>query len=260
METIINSHLRRLSRALVQHQNEDIYASHRELYLIGEAVIPHVSERLLANSWRKVKFKEQLSLLSGLLGLVHDIDEEAAREIAKRIEREGCDSVVQGIMRSIFSFSLANFERFVAEGVTVHRSKELVEPRTIERKFTEWLAAVPESDRERIDRIYVVPSCGSDARGTYTPILCKIAVEWDVSSNPFLHWFQFLRVERTLYHEIGHHVHGHRLGQDLDQEEEADDYARALVRRNHPYLWSVVKLVKSIAKLSGRSKGQAAES
>lgn len=253
LDTSIEGHLRGLSRALVQDRHADVQARHRELYLIGEAVIPRVSEQLLAYSWKKVKFDEQLILLSGLLSLAHDIDEDAARDISERIEAKGCSPSVRSIMRAILSFSMDNFYSFSVDGIPVYSSKELSESyRTIERKMKRWLIAVPEEDRGRIDRIYVVPSCGTDTRGTYTPILCKIAVLWDVPSNPFLRWFGLLKVEFTLYHEIGHHVHRHEgLGQDLDQEDEANDYARRLSRKRHPVLRAVMP---AIAKLLGRQK------
>lgn len=249
VDTLIDEHLRGLSRALVQNRNEDVYAHHRELYLIGQAVIPYISDQLLSYSWRAVKYREQLSLLSGLLSLAHDIDEDSAHEISARIEKKGCEPSVQSIMRSILSFSLDNFVHFSICGVAVYCSKELDRDcQTIVNKLGRWLPAVTEGDLGRIDRIYVVPSCGSHARGTYKPILCAIAIGWDVPSNPLLRWFCLLRVEHTLYHEIGHHVFRHELGQDPDQEEQADDYAGNLVRRNHPLLRGSVRVVAKLVR------------
>ena len=237
----------------MQNRTKDVYANHRELYLIGQEVVPYVCDQLLAYSWRRVKFGEQLSLLSGLLSLAHDIDEDAARRIAERIEEKGCSNTVRGIMHSIFSFSLDHFDLFSVEGVAVYRSKELGGvAQQIKRRVTKWLRAVSDRDLDGIDRVYVVPSCGSHARGTYTPILCKIAIQWDAPSNPFFRWFCLLRVEHTLYHEIGHHVHRHnKLGQDPDQEDEADDYARKIIKKSHPFFRAVGKV---LAMLFGRQR------
>jgi len=261
VDTSIAKHLRGLSRALAQNRTNDVYTHHRDLYLIGKEVIPHVSDQLLAYSWRTVKFGEQLRLLSGLLSLAHDIDEVAARRIAERIEEKGCSHAVRGIVHSIFSFSLDHFDLFSVEGVSIYRSKELAGvAQTIKSRVTKWLRTVPDRDLDGVDRIYVVPSCGSHARGAYTPVLCTIAIQWDAPANPFSRWFWLLRVEYTLYHEIGHHVRRHnKLGQDPDQEDEADDYAKKLIKKNHPFFRRVAKvLVRGkgstlIGKTSGRS-------
>jgi hypothetical protein len=249
----IEEHLRGLSRALVQKRVKDVYTHHRELYLIGEEVIPRISRQLLAYRWKTVKYKEQLALLAGLLSLALDIDEDGTREIAEKIEAKGCSHAVRSIMRSILSFSLENFVLLRIRGVTIYRARELDEAaEEIENNLTEWLSAVPEGDLDKIDRIYVVPPSSSLWRGSYAPILCKIAIDWDVPPGRFPQLRYLLRVEHTLYHEIGHHILGHnKLGQDPDQEEEADDYASDLIRENHPFLQAVEAVFK---RLSGRQQ------
>jgi len=114
----------------------------------------------------------------------------------------------------------------------------------------QWISNVPRGDIEKIERIYIIPASDSDYRGTYMPILCTIMVEWILpfsNYNP-LSKLSLLSIEKTLYHEIGHHVNNHTFGHDLEQEEEAEQYAKRLMAISHPNLKLTVNIIKSIFK------------
>jgi len=123
--------------------------------------------------------------------------------------------------------------------------------------MTKWLSLVPQSDLDQIERLYLIPEQNVEYRGTYMPILCSIMVEWDFASfwfNP-LSCFFLTRIEKTLYHEIGHHAHRHSLseGEDPEKEKEADEYAVRILVRNHPVLRRVVRAVRFMLGKSKKS-------
>lgn len=248
MSDTVTTHLRTLTRGLAQRSNDQIYKSYRELFKLGEAVIPAVKEQILSQPWDDIKYGEQLRILSGLLSLTNDINEERAREIGKIIRENGCNSIVESRIRSITEFTLNEFESFSISGVNIYLSKKLGGKDRIKKKMAHWLSMVPACDLDEVERIYLIPETNEDHRGTYMPILCSIMVEWDISVsyyNPLSYIFLF-QIEKTLYHEIGHHVHRHTFGQDPDQEREANQYAATILRKSHPLLRVMVKTVKNI--------------
>jgi hypothetical protein len=97
---------------------------------------------------------------------------------------------------------------------------------------------------------------GRDKAGSYMPILFTIDLVW---CNPFsrhdpFSWILLQKIERTLYHEIGHHVHRHSIGQIPEQEQEADAYARRLMKIGHPVLGKISYGIQKILLLLGLKK------
>jgi len=252
----IDKHLKTLSFGLVQNSSEQIYKAHRELYTIGESVIPVVEKQILSQSWDEIKHGPQLNLLSGLLSLANDINEERARKIGEKIRKAGCSSIVDRIITSITTFTLNEFQYFEMRGLRIFLSKVLGRSAQIKNRMEKWLAVVPKTDLDQIERIYVVPESREDHRGTYMPILCSIMVEWALPVSYFnpLSWFFLWQIEKTLYHEIGHHVHRHTFEQDPEQEKEADQYAALLLGKSHPMLRMCLKALRSTFRKHRKSE------
>jgi hypothetical protein len=244
----IDRHLRALSLGLVQNSGEQIYRAHRELYNLGQNVLPVLEEQILSQSWSEIRHGSQLNLLSGLLSLINDIDEGRAKEVGENIRKAGCSSIVDRRIASITAFTLNEFNNYEIRGLRIFQSKDLVESTRIKSKLEKWLAMVPKKDIDQIERIYIIPKSNEDYCGTYMPILCSIMVEWDLPVSYYnpLAWIYFLQIEKTLYHEIGHHFHRHTFGQDAEQEKEADRYAVQLLRQSHPILRGVVRTIRGI--------------
>lgn len=97
--------LKRLSRGLVQKSYKEIYASHRLLVDIGEPVIPLIRNQLLGQPWNEIKHSTQLNILSGLLSVVNDINENEARILGGEIKKRGCDIAVSTRIKTILEFT-----------------------------------------------------------------------------------------------------------------------------------------------------------
>jgi len=238
--------LKTMMRGLVDNSVDKIYKSHRELYKLGDSVIPIIEDQLFSYSWDEIKYGAELDILSGLLSLVNDISETKAKELGDKIIENDCDNIVASRIKSIINFSLNKFNSYKIGELTIFQSKELSVTANIKQKMESWLSYVSEDDLNRIDRIYIIPETDEEHMGTYTPILCSIMIEW---SNTFSKYNLFsyllsIQVESTLYHEIGHHVHGHTFGNVPDQEREADKYAGKILSKSHPILSVIVKSIK----------------
>ncbi|MDH5763896.1 MAG: hypothetical protein OEZ51_13015 [Nitrospinota bacterium] len=237
--------LKTFKHVLTSGPPEDTYKVYRELYQLGDAVIPALEEKLLAYQWENIKYGMEMTILSGFLSLANDINEERAREVGEKIREKGCNEIVEVRIKSILDFSLDDFEVYSANGVDIYQSKNLKHETRIKPALTRWLSFVPEEDIKKIARLYLIPKDESYA-GTYMPILCNIMVVWDMFLSYYnpLSYFLLLRIESTLYHEIGHHAHRHTFGQDPEQEKEADRYAAEMLKKTHPILNIVVKTLK----------------
>ena len=242
----VDSTLKSLLRGLVHGSAETIYQSHRELFDIGELALPAIEKQLMSYKWNGNKVGIEISILTGLLGLIHDIDEKRANEVGAEIRGKGCSKIVDGRIDSILRFTLDEFDTFQVRNVDIYISKKLSDSKRIKAKMVKWLSIVPEGDLEHIERLYLIPKQNVDYRGTYMPILYSIMVEWSINTsklNP-LSYFFLLMIEKTLYHEIGHHVHRHSFGQDPEQEKEADQYAAKLIVKNHPMLKRILRAIR----------------
>jgi hypothetical protein len=252
-ESQVTKSLNNLLRGLAHGSNETIYQSHRELYKVGELAIPVIEEQLMSYTWEGTKVGVEISILTGLLGLVHDINEKLAKDLGESIRAKGCSKTIDARIESILKFSLEQFELFQIKQLEIYLSKELTDRSRIRKKITQWLSTIPERELEKIERIYLIPEQNEHYRGTYMPVLCSIMVEWDMSTSHYnpLSYFFMLRIEQTLYHEIGHHVHKHAFDEHGEEENEADQYAFKLLRKNHTILRRIVRVARFIF---GKSK------
>jgi len=253
-EPDVDKLLNNLLRGLAHGSSEVIYKSYRELFEVGEEALPAIEKQLMSYKWNSTKLGIEMTMLTGLLGLIHDIDENKANEVGGRIREKGCTKIVEGRIDSILRFTLDEFDTFQIRNLDIYQSKKLSDTKIIRTKMVKWLSMVPEDDLVKIERLYLIPEQNVDYNGTYMPILCSIMVEWDITTSWFnpLSYLFFLKIEKTLYHEIGHHVHRHPLSDagDPEMEKEADQYAVKILVKNHPVL---KRMIKSIRFILGRS-------
>jgi len=238
---------------LVQNINEEIYKNSKELYEIGEASLNPLIEAVLAYNWSKIDNKNQMRILTGIVSLINDIDEEACQKTAKVIIEKGCTRAVKQCLNSITAFTLNDYTLNNINGINIYILNKLDDKKHIENKLNQWLLVVPKEDIEGLDRIYIIPDDEDYSySGTYTPILSYIRLIWknDYPNSFWWKWIDLIRTQKTLYHEMGHHYHEHTLGQDSEQENEADVYANILMRNAHPKL----KFIAKTAKLLGLRK------
>ncbi len=235
-------------QGLAHNSTKDIYKSYKELYTAGNEALPYLEKQLLPHDWSKIRNKIEMRYLCALVSLMNDIDENSCRKTVNSIISNGCAIEAKQCLQSIAAFSLDDYVSSTIRGMRVHIAQELEHPKQIQARLEEWLAVIPQADIVGIDRIYVVPYHEDYTySGTYMPTLSYITLVWDNPTSKWnfvFHWIELFLIERTFYHEIGHHVCGHTFGQDEKQEEEADDYTKTFLLANHKILNSLVKTLK----------------
>lgn len=251
----IQENLKKLSRGLMQPSYPVAFEAHKNLYEIGQLVIPILKGKILEIDWSNSKYKELSGYFSGIFSLLHDLDEDEANSVGDNIISNGCPKHIKAILQSVNQFSVKNYKRYRLRGIEIFEHKLINSKCDIGFYLDTWLASIPESDLESISRLYVITRNKIDASGTYTPILNAIALLWENrhKDNSLLFKLSALFTEKVLYHEIGHHKYRHSFGTDPDQEKEADKYAFRIMKKSHPFMCLFIKILSKFGLKSNRN-------
>jgi hypothetical protein len=251
----IRTSLKTLIRGLTQGNHSEEYEGYKALYKIGAPAIPQIKDAIFQSNWSIINRRNEIRYVSGLVSLLHDINDVEAKIVARQLIENGCNITVKQLLTSICRFTLTDYLMYDFRGIKVYEHKELFK-HDVRPKLERWLNNVPDKDLKEIERIYVITDDGRASAGSYMPILFTIVVVWD---NPFsrhnpLSWLFLQNIEYTLYHEIGHHMHRHSFGQRPEQEQEADAYARGLLKIGHPVFGKIGSGIKKVLLLLGLKK------
>jgi hypothetical protein len=241
----INRSLKNFIRGLTQNDVAEVYESYKALYQVGPAAIPQVRDLIFKSNWSNIKYPNEIRYVAGLVSLIHDLDESESEQIRAELLSNGCAPALGRILDSIGSFRSNDYTHYEVRGVKIYEHKQLETNQHIKRRLEQWLKTIPGQNLDAIERIYIIRKEDLAALGSYAPILYCINLAWDNPSarwNP-ISWVNNFMIERTLYHEIGHHVHRHTFGQDPEQEDAADKYADRLMVQRH-LLFKIVRLFK----------------
>ena len=251
----IQENFKKLSRGLTQPSYPVAFEAHKNLYEIGQPVIPILKEKILEIDWSNSNYKELSGYVSGLYSLLHDLDEDEADSVCKRILSNGCPKHIKAILQSVNQFSVKNYKRYRIKRIEVFEHKFINPKCDIGFYLDKWLGNIPGPDLENIGRLYVITKAKINASGTYTPILNSIALLWDNRSKDksLLFKLSALFTEKVLYHEIGHHLYRHNFGTDPEQEKEADRYAFSIMKKSHPFLCLFIKVLSKFGFKSDRN-------
>ena len=239
----ISAALKILLRGLTQNNLNEIFAGHKALYKIGAPAIPYINDVIQQSNWVKIRFPNEIRYITGLVSVLHDIDEIESRRTAKQLKQNGCDVSIAHSLDSVCRFTIGDYAQYNLSGISIFQHKRLSVKHPVRPKLEKWLRNIPKVDLSEIERIYVLQRGDLDALGTYTPVLCSINLVWD---NPFsrlnpLSWLNLFMIESTLYHEIGHHIHRHTFGQDDDQERAADKYSDRTMANSHHLPFKIMR-------------------
>jgi len=251
MENSINieKYIQDFSRGLVHNNRTIALEGYRALYQTGDAAIPHIKKLIFRFDWEKPTSGESTRFFVGFISLLQDINAVEANQVITQVVDNGCPDHIKIQLRSISQFSISNFKQYSLSNTNIYESKKLDASFRIGYWIGKWIKNIPEKDLKEISRIYIVEPDALSSLGTYTPVLCKVAISWEMPESKF-NLFQkvcLFFIEHTFYHEIGHHFHRHTFGQDSQQEKEADAYSFKILFRTHPILGRVVRLIITAA-------------
>ena len=215
-----------LVRALGRNDRHAIYTSYREALALGQEASEPLRAFLLKSDWSALRHRGEMRYLSGLVGLLHDVDETTCATVVRELIRRGCSATVEVRLRGILSVADEDYRQYGIDGIEVRESKQILVSEGVRGRVKKWLEVIPKDDLEKLERLYVLPWSNQAYLGNYMPSLFKIVLVWKAAG--------LLETQRTLYHEIGHHAGNHGFGWDLVQEEEAESYASRMLISARP--------------------------
>lgn len=213
--------------------------AHKNLVGFGNAVLPAIEHELARIDLGKVSHHEIATLVAGLATALHDINEDASRRYMSASLARPITPLMRAALRSIVRFTMDDWRRSSVGGIIVLEHGKLDSRFEASRHVGRWLANVPEADLVGISRIYIIPeSPEPEFAGTYLQAVSVIEIVWRRPSEHRIgNAVRRFMIEKTLYHEVGHHALQHvESGQDPDQERQADRYAWKMMRKAHPNL------------------------
>ncbi|WP_299374285.1 hypothetical protein [uncultured Kiloniella sp.] len=244
LENAIN----RLKRGLISNHDPTQAMAYKAIYESGVESIPLLLRELKLLDFEKHNSANTI-LAAGFLTILHDLDEKLSEQFVKKSITPKTDPVIKRSFDSILRFKRANFTKTEHRGVLILEDKTL-DPRNHATGFVlKWLEIIPDEDLKGIPRIYIIPLKPQyDFSGQYLPYIGVINLVWFkyVETLKFLNPIDHFFIQKTLYHEIGHHFHKHKEGGQVpSQEEEADRYAYKKLRIARPKVsWFLRMLAK----------------
>lgn len=238
-EAGVRNAVRDFVRAVMQDDMRRRLVAHKKLVGFGNAALPAIEYELAKIDLGKVSHREISTLVTGLATALHDINEDASRRYISDALAGPITPLMRAALRSIVRFTMDDWLRSPVGDITVLEHGKFDGSLEAARDIARWLANVPAADLIGISRIYIIPEIPEpEFAGTYLQTVSVIEIVW---RRPSKYWIgnavRRFMIEKTLYHEVGHHALQHvEMGQDSDQEKQADRYAWKMMRKAHPNL------------------------
>ena len=258
MSERLEAALNRLLRGIATDHVETVRDAWRELRSAGDETVPRVVAKLDSDVWGKPPKGPAGRYLGILLALLSELDGATFGREVTRLRAAKLHPMHARTVALLAGRMEDNAVTMAGPGVPVYVARDLERRGKTAAEIVQWsqTPGLDLSDVTRIDVIGRVP--GMDYLGRYNLFFSGIILVWP-GVDRWPQWFRRLNREFTFYHEVGHHVCGHlEGGQVTEQEHEADEYGRKMMRAAHPVLVPIVRffLWPLIAWARGRRRRQ----
>jgi len=121
-------------------------------------VIPRIQDVLYRSDLKQRLQPEVMEILTTLMCLIHDLDEEQSRETAAALIHTGCHRVYKARLETILRFTSTDYLTYAVDGIEVRESKSLKPAEVRSVLLKRWLGTVSRADLSGIRQIYVLPN------------------------------------------------------------------------------------------------------
>lgn len=247
---IVNAAIKRLKQGLLTGNHNLSYSASKVLFDLREIAAGQLLFQLDKIDLEKLERPEVAVLFAGLLTLLQNLDDSLANIFITKAMKKKCHQDILSVFRIAVRNKRSNFRKSKFDGIEILEEIEIGKDYHATQLVKRWLENVPNDDLNQIPMIYIINyKSDQDFAGNYMPHLGVITLVWYTRFHPLLpiQYFVNLFHERTLYHEIGHHFHKHvEFGQVPEQEDQANDYMRQLMRNCHPKIFAIGRIIRKI--------------
>ncbi|WP_170762490.1 hypothetical protein [Ruegeria lacuscaerulensis] len=231
----------KLLRGISTGHVETVRDAWRALLSDQDAAIPEILGKLASSAWQDNPPGPLPKYFGILLALLSELNADTYRQEITRLRNSKLHPVHRRTL-NLLAKRLEDTPATIIDGaIPVFIADDVADPARIVRNLERWskTKGLSLEDVTRIDVISARPEL--DYLGKYNLFFSGIILTAPTAPLKGVRlWWQNLNGEFTFYHEVGHHVHKHREGGVVaEQEAEANDYARAVMRSSRPILTGV---------------------
>ena len=253
----------KLLRGISTDHVETVRDAWREILEGGPAYVPQIEVKLRSSAWVENPRGPLSKYFGVLLALLDELDKSVFRKEVTRLRRSKLHPMHSKTLDVLSQRISEQPSVYLSDGAPVFVASDIFDQTVVVRKIEKW-SMTRGLSLKSVTRIDVIASRPELAYlGLYNLFLSGIVLTWPSSSSRGLRlWWSSLKAEVTFYHEVGHHVCGHIEGGQVDeQEKEANDYARLMIRRSRPLLtligrllfWPFKSLLKRVTNTASRN-------
>ena len=266
MKELSRPAIERVLRGISTDHVETVRDAWRDMLVDREASAEDVLLRLSSTAWVENPRGPLAKYFGMLLAILDELDRPSFEEEVARLRQSNLHPF-HVMTLDVLSRRVSNQpETEVGAGIPVYVARDVADRAIVCKNIERWskTRGLSLDGVTRIDVIARHPLL--DYLGVYNLFFSGIVLTWPGAPVRVTRlWLERLSAEFTFYHEVGHHVCGHREGGTVaEQEDEADEYARSMMRRSRPVLattgkmliWLFKPLLKKMTGAPRRSKAE----
>lgn len=254
----------RLLRGISTDHVETVRDAWREILQDGADSVPQILSKLVSPAWAENPRGPLAKYFGVLLSILKELDASTFEKEVSRLRKSNLHPMHIKTLDILSQGILDEPATHVADGIPVFVAPDIGDRSVVVRNIEAWskTKGLSLDNVTRIDVIARRPEL--DYLGKYNLFFSGIILTWPINAASGLKlWLRSLSGEFTFYHEVGHHASGHiEGGQVAEQEQEADEYARSMMRRSRPIftfigrmlLWPLAPLLKRLVSSVERTR------
>lgn len=244
----------RLLKGIATDHVETVRDAWRDLLKEGTVSVSQVQEKLASSAWSDNPRGPLAKYFGVLLSVLDELDASAFEKEVKRLRKSNLHPMHMVTLDVVSQRLLEEPATYVGYEIPVFIASDIADRSLVLRNIERWsnTRGLSLDNVTRIDVIARRPEL--DYLGRYNLFFSGIILTWpSQTAGGLMYWWWRLNAEFTFYHEVGHHVSGHiESGQVAEQEQEANEYARSMMRSSRPVftvmgrtlLWPLRPLLK----------------
>lgn len=259
--------IERLLRGISTDHVETVRDAWREILQDGESSIREVQGKLASSAWSENPRGPLAKYFGVLLSILDELDASTFEKEVERLRKSNLHPMHAKTLDILSRRILENPATHIADKIPVFVASDIEDRSVVVRNIETW-SKTKRLSLDNVTRIDVIARRPElDYLGRYNLFFSGIVLTWPTGTARGVKlWWWRLNAEFTFYHEVGHHVSGHiEAGQVAEQEKEADEYARSMMRNSRPVftligrvlLWPLRPLLKRVIASSRRYRDEA---
>ncbi|MDV4166885.1 hypothetical protein [Rhodovulum sp. FJ3] len=238
--------IERLLRGISTDHAETVRDAWRDILQGGTSSIRQIEEKLASPAWAENPRGPLAKYFAVLLAILAELDASAFKKETERLRKSKLHPMHKKTLDLLSRRVLDSPATYVADKIPVFVASDIEDRAQVIRNVERW-SKTKHLSLDDVTRIDVLArDIGLDYLGKYNLFFSGIILTWPASPSKGIKlWWRCLDAEFTFYHEVGHHVSGHIEGwQVAEQEKEADEFARSMMRNSRPILMGIGKIFR----------------